>query len=198
MAPTFVEQARQLVSEAEKSVKGLLVKVAEQGDYDSLERVTAVARGLQRIRIEAESPWLRPSRPIDPTSPAEMPRVQAQAAYPLFFRTGGDKLKMIGWTKNGEYTHEAPKVVLDVLVDTLMQSGGLEEPVPLSEILPHLAHPETGQEFPEYHSRTFMRWLRTIHVVKKEGHKGYYFAKGLGDDPWPTIEDHWNRLTVQG
>jgi hypothetical protein len=197
MAPTFLEQARQLVSEAEKSVKGLLVAVAEQGDYDALERVTAVARGLQRIRMETESAPTRPSGPTEFAPSPGAPRAQAQATYPLFFRTGGDKLRMIGWTKNGEYTHDAPRVVLDAMVDTLRDAGGLEEPIPLGEILPQLVHPETGQEFPEYHSRTFMRWLRTIGVVKKEGHKGYFFAKGLGDDPWPTIEDHWNRLTVR-
>jgi hypothetical protein len=197
MVPTFLEQARQFVSEAEKSVKGLLVRVAEQGDYDSLERVTAVARGLQRIRMETESTPPRPSRPTGFAPSPDVPRAGAQVAYPLFFRTGGDKLRMIGWTKNGEYTHEAPRVVLDVMVDTLRDAGGLEEPIPLGEILPQLVHPETGQEFPEYHSRTFMRWLRTINVVKRDGHKGYYFAKSVGDDPWPTIEDHWNRLAVQ-
>jgi hypothetical protein len=197
MAPTFLEQARQFVSEAEKSVRGLLVEVAEQGDYEALERVTTVAKGLRRVRMEMESPPPAPARPTGPAPSPEGPRLRAQAAYPLFFRTGGDKLRMIGWTKNGEYTHDAPKVALEVLVDTLVQAGGLEEPVPLREILPELVHPETGQEFPDYHSRTFMRWLRTIKAVEKEGHKGYYFAKGIGDDPWPTIEDHWNRLTVR-
>jgi hypothetical protein len=195
MPSVFLEQARQFVFDAETSVKGLLLQVAEQGDYDSLERVTSVAKELKRIRTEMESALPR----VAPATPKQEATANPPVTYPRFFKTEGDKLKMIGWSdKNGEYTHEAPKDVLNILVDTLIQAGALEEPIPIGEILPQLVHPETGHEFPEYHSRTFLRWLRTIGVVKREGHKGYYFAARIGDDPWPTIEAKWNELPGLG
>lgn len=197
MSSTAIDQARRIVLEAEQSLKSLISRMMESGDYEALPSVARIAGELHRINIDREpnpgSPAIPPLRPGGPPGRPAHP-------YPDFSRNAaGDKLRMIGWSRKhgGEYKHEAPKAVLKILVDTLIECGAQEEPVSTDDILPNIVHPETGREYPEYHSRTLMRWLREIGVVKREGHKGYYFAAEIGGDPWPTIDAHWDRLPTR-
>jgi hypothetical protein len=187
MSTNFLEQARRFVKDAEISVKGLLSQVAGQGDYDSLAPIAHIAKELQRIGTDTNS------HPPVTASPPET------ASYPKFSRNGEGKLRMIGWSKKkgGEYKHEAPKVVLDLVVEALAQNGPDGEPMPMEELLEYVVHPETGREFPEYYTRTCLRWLRKVGLVKKYGHSGYGFTAKASDDPDPVVEAHRKQLPIQ-
>jgi hypothetical protein len=188
MSTPFLDHAQKYVKDAESSVRMLLTQAAEQGDYDSLEKISRIARELQRIGRDTNSPGTRLEIPI----PADL------LSYPKFSRNGEGKLRMIGWSKkkNGEYRHEAPKEVLAVLVETLEQSCCGGDPIPMDELLPEIVHPETGRRFPEYYARTYLRWLRELGLVKKFGHSGYGFTGKVGEDPGPIIEAHWKKLPI--
>ena len=111
-------------------------------------------------------------------------------------------MRMVGWSKkkDAEYKHGAPKAVLDLVVEALEQtcpgSGG--EPLSIDELSQYVVHPETGREFPEYYTRTCLRWLGGLGLVKKFCHSGYAFTSKAGDDPSAVVEAHWKRLPVEG
>jgi hypothetical protein len=100
---------------------------------------------------------------------------------------------MVGWSKKhgANYTHVAPRSALDALLEKLADPTDPEGYLATSEILP-LLDPETEEPFPEYHGRTFLRWLRTIGVVVKNGRRGYALRTDV--DYESIIESHWRKL----
>ena len=185
MSSGWIDQARQVVVQAETSVRSLLARAAEEGDYDALPPIAAIARALSLIGKDSNE------------EPDEVPQASEKAAYPKFSRTPHDRLRMVGWSdkKGSEYRHEAPREVLDLVVEVLEQTCGGEEPLPIDEILPNIVHPDTGREFPEYYTRTCLRWLQGLGLVKKHGHRGYAFTSRATDNPSKIIARHWQELT---
>ena len=180
----WLEQGLLIIREAEEKLRGVLSKAAAEGDYDAIPRLNECAKRLSEI-VEKPSD-------VRTSTHESNGRGSLPTKYPKFFRRD-NKLVMVGWSKKGstEYKHEAPRTVLDKLVSALASVCSNQESVPFKE-LPLLEDPETGVAFPQYYVRTFLRWLRTIGVIEKNGHQGYSIAKSI--NPESTINLHWRRL----
>ena len=182
------EQAMTLLRKTEKQLRVLLGQAAQDGEYDEVAKIANCARELKKHVEGLVSP--PEGRKVRETA-----RVNNSEGYPKFFRDG-NKLVMVGWSKKSstEYTHIAPRVALDLLVEKLVEACETKETIPANELLP-LANPESGEDFPDYYARTFLRWLRTIGIAKKDGHRGYHIRTELGYQS--IIQSRWNRLATR-
>ena len=167
-APDYFEKGLTIIRDAENSLRSLLSQAAEIGDYDSVAKITARPKAIGEIAAKLSGA----ERHDDATHASN----QNSGDYPKFYRSSDNKLVVIGWSKTTEteYEHKAPKIVLEKLVAALLDYSPKGNPASLEKIKPYLTD-EQGSDFPEYYVRAFLRWLRVIGLITKQGHQGYSY-----------------------
>jgi hypothetical protein len=182
---SLLDQGTGIVREAEEKMRGLLMKAVEERDDEAIPKLYECAKELRAISEKTDATTIATVR-SDEIAPT-------MSEYPKFFRHD-DKLVMIGWSKKGrtEYKHEAPRIVLKVLVSVLSSNCSAQEPITFDKLLPLITDPKTGGVFPAYYVRSFLRWLKTIGIVTKYGHSGYSIENS--QELETTINSHWRRL----
>ena len=180
----LLEQGRDAIRDVEEHLKRLLLKAVEETHHDSVAELNEYVRDLRRVLDKDRGSSTLRDATVDISS--------SPNGYPKFFKSN-DKLVMIGWSKKGrtEYKHEAPKSLLHLLVISLVGGSSNGEFVPIDDLLA-LKDPETGAEFPQYQIRVFVRWLRNIGIVTKQGHRGYSIRDSDGVES--TVKSCWRRL----
>jgi hypothetical protein len=191
MPPTpseYVDRAKQIIREAEKSLRGLVAEAATEGDYEAIGKITPSAKEISALA----------ERMVNGKSGAATTRAMSQETgnYPRFFRSSDNRLIMLGWSKKTqtEYEHRAPRIILDQLVSVLLEDGRDGQPIAIDQILPRLTA-KNGTLAPKYYGRTYLRWLRAIGLVKKYGHQGYAIASQ--NDFQSEVNMHWRRLAIR-
>lgn len=106
-------------------------------------------------------------------SPTNPQRRSHARDFPRFERDGG-KLVKIGWSKRdrAEYTHRAPRRVVQILIDAIKKNKGEGALFEAADVLP-VKDPNTRQELPSYQSYLALAWLRHEGVIIKQGREGY-------------------------
>jgi hypothetical protein len=185
---SLFERSVELIQKTEREIRALLATAVESGDYEELSKITVCAKGLKALIEKLGSPVPLISAPEGSKGNV--------GEYPKFFRDG-NKLVMVGWSKKGqaEYTHVAPRSALDALLEKLVEACESDEIASTHDLLP-LSNPWSGKHFPEYYARTCLRWLRSIGLVKKYGHRGYSIKTDVEYES--IIESRWKRLAARG
>lgn len=160
------------LSNAEKELQDLLSKAAKDGDYNAIMDLSRAAQELAHLKGAVVTGVKEPN---------------STALYPKFYRKG-DRLVLRGKRRrraNAEYEHECPKVVLDKLVTALLKAK-VRPITPMDSIWPQL----TG--YARYQPRICLRWMRSLALIKKHGHKGY---EVLDPEHFESnAQIHWERL----
>jgi hypothetical protein len=187
--PDYIEQSLSIIRNAENSLWSLVSQAAGSRDADAIAKMMASATAIGEIAqgLLGGAPPKESSHAVKYT-PAD---------YPKFFRSNDNKLIVLGWSPKTrtEYEHKAPKIVLDRLADILLDHASEDEPAPIDRIKKYLAVDEGESEFPEYFLRAFLRWLRAIGLISKDGHRGYYIKKS--EHFKDLVNASWKKLTIR-
>ncbi len=185
--PDYIEQSLKVIRAAENQLQTLLSQAGAAGDYDSIEKIMASAKALRKV-AETLSEEVIEESTVKGAS-------QKTGTYPRFFKSRENKLIVIGWSEktNSEYEHKAPRIVLDGLTNVLLeQSKG--EAISMEKMKVHAKMNDHGSEFPEYYLRSFLRWLKSIGLITKDGHKGYSVKNP--DNFKESVNSRWKQLPV--
>ena len=187
--PDYIEQSLSLIRNAENSLLSLVSQAAESRDYDAMTKMMASAKAIGEIAEELLAGAKR-NEVIHAVT-------YNTADYPKFFRSNDNKLIVLGWSPKTktEYEHKAPKFVLDRLVDILLDHVSEGEPASIDKIKQYLTLDEGDSEFPEYFLRAFLRWLRAIGLISKDGHKGYFIKNS--ENFKAMVNSNWKKLTIR-
>jgi hypothetical protein len=114
--------------------------------------------------------------------------------YPKFYRLNGDLVK-VGWSKkrNSEYSHKAPKRLVDVVARAVADAGAGGAVFNTDHLLP-VYDPEGGHEVPTYQAYLTLRWLRDKGLVERHGRRGYSLKDPQGlqaalDKLWSSLPE---------
>jgi hypothetical protein len=196
-----LQAAQDFIAQAERQLRDLISRAAEEGDYvviarlaeaaEALRRTTTVLVGPEAMRfdaaalgaaVESASPALVPPTP---TAVAEMVR-RTTKEYPRFERQGNRLIK-VGWSKKdrAEYEHRTEKDVASA-VSVYLAEAPKDKTFRMDDLLPIEIE---GNEVPLYQAYLVLAWLRDRGLVAKQGKNGYQWL--VGDFDEPAFEAAW-------
>jgi hypothetical protein len=209
-------KALEIVRQAEAQLQQLLLRAAQQGDYETarvlaewakpLKQVTqqsdsvdvrdsvALANGKARVQAEAYPATVH-KRTDAGKSPLRHKANRTKAArgeFPKFLRDGEELLK-IGWSKREKkvYRHKAPKRVVVLVSESLQQAAQDGERFVMDQILP-IRDRETDSDVPSYQAYLSLAWLRKEKLIVQHGRQGYSLRPET--DLPNAVEERWNVL----
>ncbi len=218
MGIILLSRAREALQECESRLRGLLADAAAAGDYDAALELTEWARHVASLRrvsphvdqtpVNADgvgcdqddgNALLLPRVPTHTATPGRRQsairrsrrrRKPAARTYPKFVRLNED-LHKIGWSKKAkkEYEHKAPREVVDLLAERLVEVGTSGELFTTEDIFPLGRHDDS--EIPSYQAYLALAWLRALGVLVQHGRQGYTLAT---TPIKPLIEAAWAKL----
>ncbi|GIK19121.1 MAG: hypothetical protein DYG93_00755 [Leptolyngbya sp. PLA2] len=203
LASTNSERAFNVIRHAEREIRGQIAEAAAAGAYETVERLSGIARRLAEMTAEATAaPVALPvhsSKTATNTeeSPAAKPRAREdrkalrKKQYPRFEKTR-DTLIKIGWSKKrrDEYVHKAPKAGIDVVASRVTELGKKGRVFTNEELLPVKMGGGQG-ELPGYQAYVCLAWLRDIGAVEQHGRVGYSVK---GNNVAETVNKSWEAL----
>ena len=198
MAMDNSDKGKEVVRDAEQSLRLLLADAASTGDYASVKRLASWAQLLADLMNDNDTgpksqDSERPSRPGGKRTPRTKHKSSKSrsAGYPKFVRDQ-EFLVKIGWSKadSKEYEHKASKSAVQALVSSISRVGRNGKRFSMDSILPQKAL--DGDIIPDYQSYLILAWLRTIELVEQHGRLGYTIPGNV--DLVEAVDDCWNRL----
>jgi hypothetical protein len=214
-------EAIEVIRRAERDLQQLLLRAAEQGDYETAHMLVEWAKQLKQIvhqnRLDSGEP-----APIElangqvqtyaepevfaptmhehiNTGKAKARRVRqakkrkaANGEYPKFFRDGEELLK-IGWSKREKkvYRHKAPKRIVLLVSQALQQSGLDHDRFMMEQVLP-IRDPENDADVPSYQAYLSLAWIRKEKLIMQHGRQGYSLRPGTNLKD--AVEERWKVL----
>lgn len=169
----FEEQAKQVISIAEKQFRELIGAAAREGNYQAVETMTRWALVLNGIPDEKFSLPTSKSKAKTPRKKQRPRRTSAKLSkYPRFAKSG-DQLVKIAWSKakKAEYRHKSPQHVALVLATALQNKTESQSIVAMDDVLP--IKTADGLEIPDYQVYLSLAWLRKINAIEQKGREGY-------------------------
>lgn len=180
-----LKQAITLLQETESKLRGLLSNAATAGDYATVVRIAAWARGLSdlvngtsgvpgnRTALQSDAPARKDGR-----SSTEIPKTkhsapkQAQKTYPIFLRHD-DQVVRLAWSKREkkEYRHKVPLAALKTLTKTMAEKGADGRVISTDQFLP--IRDAAGVEIPNYQSYVGISLLKHTGLIDQHGRQGY-------------------------
>lgn len=197
------DHATTVIRSAEREIRGQIAEAAAAGAYESVDRLSSIARRLAEMAEElaaspgAPDPQSRPAVTCTAESPApksagrSVRKASRKNDYPRFERTR-DTLVKIGWSKKGreEYAHKAPKAGVDAVTRRVMDLGKNGHVFTTDDLLPVKLN--GGQdELPSYQAYVCLAWLRDIGAVEQHGREGYSVH---GNNLMDTVSKSWEAL----
>jgi hypothetical protein len=184
-------KAAEVLNQCEKSLRDLLGKAAESGDYASVVKIASWAKAVSDLTGGPKNG--APAKTEAARKPAAAAEKKGGNNYPRFFRQG-DALVKIAWSKRqkGEYQHKAPFAVLMALADAVANAGQDGRIFSTDDFLPITAD---GGEVPSYQSYLGLALLRQVGLVDQHGRQGYSIPR------LPEFKDAiaavWKKLPTQ-
>lgn len=213
--------ATEVVRRAEDELRQLLVRAAEQGDYEFARLLADWAKQLKQMvqdngssdgksfRVEAANetgqskvepeiiasrfPNLTDSNKAKGGRPGRTKKAKvAQREYPKFLRDGQELVK-IGWSKREKksYRHKAPQRVVLLICQVLQQAGRQGNRFVMEQILP-IRDPENDAEVPSYQAYLSLAWLRKENLIVQHGRQGYSLPSNV--NLTNAVEERWKLL----
>ena len=157
--------------------------------------LSIVAFQLHNYQVAATPSGAKPPK-LDPDIRGKKKtKREIRKEYPKFLKDKNDLVK-IGWSKSEKspYEHKAPKSVIGVLAQALMQAGRGGRRFAMDEILP-LKQSGGDGDVPSYQAYLALAWLRVESLVTQHGRQGYSLPKGvnLPDE----AERRWGKLPAR-
>ena len=181
----MIEKAIQVLKGCETELRGLVGEAVQAGRYDDVvwltQRAKELGEWIESAQVTNEEAAKRSSAPrhyaaapakdrTDPTRARR--RSKGRPGYPKFFRVGDDLIK-VGWSKKKrrEYTHRAPRRLVNVVAAEVASAGGNSTVIPTDRLLS--VRDETGEDVPHYQTYLTLAWLRSQGLITRQGRKGY-------------------------
>jgi hypothetical protein len=223
MSMATIEQAIQVVAQAERGLRDLVGQAAANGEYDVVDRLTEAARTIgvfartwrngERVAYDSaiqRGQMCDPAQGHSPLASTETPaatrrrvvgpgrrskKLPAKGEYPRFFRHA-DNLVKVGWSKKRreEYVHKAPRRVIEALADAVTRRSANGRIFTAEELFP-LKDPQDGSEIPGYQAYVALAWFKAAGLVKQQGRSGYTVVNGPGLSQ--AVPASWNALAAQ-
>ena len=197
------EKIRSILVSTEESVRKVIVKAAENGDYRGVDIARAIAVKIHELQVQLEesSASLTVAKEKvtkigkSPRRTKKSKRRKGQkSGYPKFEVRNGTLIR-IGWSKKQkrEYTHKVPRIVFDVTVkamERLAKSGA--GPFMAEEIIERV-NELSSEAIPSYQVYVVIGLLRMCGCIKQVGREGY----GIPVDVAKPAKDIWDRITTK-
>jgi len=173
------DAAKQVLDDAEESMRSLVANAAAAGKYDMVVVLTDWARQLSVMAASSTIPLQQSAVPAHQVNGQVASKKESDSAaqsrrrkYPKFFRSGKWLIK-VAWSKSlkAEYEHRAPIVVVHQLTDAMTKASSANPLVTMDEIFPLMS--SEGDEVPSYQSYLCLAWLKDVGFIRKHGRKGY-------------------------
>lgn len=215
-------QATEVIQRAEEELRQLLLRTAEQGDYETVRMLAEWAEQLKRMvqqngRVDREprlievpneqaqthdepelfAPTIHKRIKTGKAKARRVRRSKEQKApkseYPKFFRDGEELLKL-GWSKREKkvYRHKTPKRVALVVSQALQQAGQHNNRIVMEQILP-IHDPESDTDVPSYQAYLSLAWLRKEKLIVQHGRQGYSLRPEI--NLMDAVEERWKLLS---
>ena len=216
-----LSQATEVIHQAEADLRQLLLRTAEQGDYETARILAEWAKHLKQMiqqngvvdreanfvalaneQVQAHAEQEEFVTTIHKLPHADEVRAKrpdrakrskaARGEYPKFLRDGEELLK-IGWSKREKkaYRHKAPKRVVLLVSQALQQAGQHGDRFVMEQILP-IRDPENDTDVPSYQAYLSLAWLRKEKLIVQHGRQGYSLRpKAKLTD---AVEEGWKLL----
>ena len=183
MTAGYRAEIHRAVSDAEESVRKILVREAEGGRYDGIEFARSVGLRLKELR-DLTSPE-EPGETITPADPPAggqpMGRAKPRGKYPRFGIEDGTLIKT-GWTKKkkAEYVQRVPRHAFDVVTAALGDLSAEESgPITTERILARV-DALSPQSIPTYQTYTVLYFLRSKKILRAAGRGSYVLPADVG------------------
>jgi|SRR5262245_11855883 len=218
---TLLSQASEVIRKAEVELRQLLLRTAEQGDYEAARMLAEWGRQLKQMAERSGSVVQEPRsmelvngpRPsqakpdgfapttrnytIDRKGDSKQSTRAKKAKgrrdqYPKFLRDGEELLK-IGWSKREKkvYRHKAPQRVVLLVSQALQQAGQHGDRFMMEQILP-IRDPENDADVPTYQAYLSLAWLRKENLIVQHGRQGYSLRPNV--NLTNSFEERWKLL----
>jgi hypothetical protein len=196
-------QAIEILRRTEGELQQLLLRTAQQGDYEAACMLAEWARQLKQI-VEQNGPAepaafattihkgtntargnaRRPTKAKTAKGPS--------GEYPKFLRDGDELLK-IGWSRRDKkvYRHKAPKRVVLVVSRALQKAGQQSDRFGMERILP-IRDPENDADVPSYQAYLSLAWIRKEKLIVQHGRQGYSLRPEI--NLTDAVEERWKLL----
>lgn len=205
------QQARQVLSEAENKLRGLLELAVSEQRYADVAKLAVVADGLLQLvsGAKASAPAGLSAEPISSAddSATELPRESGpilprhrvantssrqppDVLYPRFERQG-DRLIKLAWSKKDrrEYEHRAPVDVILRIAELFEGQATTRTPFLMDAMMPFKM--ASGGVIPSYQAYLALAWFRTFGAVEARGKDGYAVVVSHLRE---RVEEAWNGL----
>lgn len=197
------EKIKSILINTEESVRKVIVKSAENGDYRGVDTARMIAVKIYELKMQLEESSASPIitkeavtkiRKAQRVKKKSKRRKGGKSGYPKFEVRNGTLIR-IGWSKKqkGEYTHKVPKVVFDVTVKAmarLAKSGA--GPFMAEEIIDRV-NELSADAVPSYQVYVVVGLLRKVGCIKQVGREGY----GIPVDVAEKAQDVWGKITAK-
>lgn len=191
-----ISSGKSVLQDAETALQQLMVKAAVDGDYPSIDTLSAWARTLAELRQGSGEKSLghlegMKLSSISPQNSSSKKKRRSKAKYPKFIRDGNHLVK-IGWSKKerSEYEHKADREAVRALVSAIASTGQDGTRFSMDSLLP--VETITGESIPDYQSYLILAWLRSADLLEQHGRLGYTIGEGV--DLIDVVEDCWAQL----
>lgn len=213
----ILDEANEVCRAAEASLRGLMQRAIEAGEYRHLPALARMAEQMSTLSARMAHPaadLTRPSKGGEAGRSGQPHSRRGRAAatstrakmttrtvtvvkpaghgYPKFLRDGETLIK-IGWSKNSrtEYEHRAPRRVVDSFLKAVL---GITEPgkvFTVESLLP-LPDPTDATAIPGYQVYLVLAWFRTEGFLQQHGRDGYSLFPTINLEK--TIDERWAAL----
>ena len=186
-----------IVGLAEASVRDLITGAAAVNLYDEVVSLAELAKKINSLRFDVSqtpeftqdrSPGLQAliAAPVHQKKTRRAKRSNS-GTYPIY-RTVGDKLLKVGWSKKNkaEYEHRAPKESMAVAFKDIQRLAASQRSFEVEALMPLIG--QDDQEVPSYQIYMAIGWLIGIGEIRKCGRNDY--AKNL--ENLRSFEDCWS------
>lgn len=178
----IIDKIVNVLSEAEKQLRGLIGEAATEGDYRGVDAARQAAVGIQDIRdcfIERTSRKVLASDPSPPNVKSAVRKGSAsrkgtRSAYPKFV-VGDDTLTKIGWSKKHkrEYAQRVAAGTFDRTVQAMAGlANGKTGPVLAEDIISKVNQSDCDQ-VSSYQVYIVIAFLRSMGCIRQQGRDGY-------------------------
>jgi hypothetical protein len=197
-----IQDARQILSGAEQSLRGLIQQGLKDQRYSDIAEIAVLADGIAGLLQGRHRNLEYGAGPTRVSSAPFVHRPLAQSAarrsvktdYPRFERDG-DRLVKVGWSKKqrSPYEHKAPRAVVVAFVRHLLGVVPDKRVFSVDDVLP-VADVVNGGEVPAYQIYLALAWLRRIGAVVKKGRDGYLLYHGALTES--ALDSQWAALPL--
>lgn len=192
------EEIELALESCETKVQRVIVKAAEGGTYEMVDRAREIAEKISEIRRDSGS--LESEEDEQASGNVDVPAVRGRLRrrrkkpkqrpkYPRF-ETSEKALLRYGWSKKdkAEYNHKVPKeVVEDVLKVMKTLAAGGSGPF-MAETIIAAANDGRNEPIPNYQVYAVLSFLRSREDIEQQGRDGYLIEKRFSDD----IQHYWS------